>query len=68
LIDFKKELTRFKPARTLEELNAGVANGDISDVNDFLRYIINEQIDKPNRTAGQPKKSRGSQSKERDFN
>jgi len=44
LIDFKKELQKFKPARTLEELNNGVASGDITDMNDIMRYIASEQI------------------------
>jgi hypothetical protein len=66
LIDFKKELYKFKPAQTLEELNNGVASGDITDMNDFLRYITTEQINVSKQTEKRSRKPRGTSQKRDD--
>jgi hypothetical protein len=60
LIDFKKELQKYKPAKTLDELNNSVASGDTSDMNDFLRYITTEQITPPARVEKRARRSQRS--------
>ena len=38
MIDFKEEISKYKPARTVEEVDSAVRN-EILDIMDLLQYI-----------------------------
>ena len=39
MIDFKKELLKYKPARTVDDLQDGVSTGEITDINELIQYL-----------------------------
>jgi hypothetical protein len=41
LIDFKKELAKFKPAKTMDDFHASNNSGEFFDVIDCLKYVLN---------------------------
>jgi len=49
MIDFKEEINKYKPIRTVDEVEDGVRD-EIMDIMDLLQYISN----KPASTADEP--------------
>ena len=40
MIDFKKEILKYRPVKTLEDLHLGIKTNEIYDINDYIRYIM----------------------------
>jgi len=46
LIDFKKEIQKYKPAQQLDDLHNGIVTGEITDITDILIYLLREDTGK----------------------
>jgi glutathione S-transferase len=57
MIDFKKELLKYKPARTVDDLQDGISTGEITDINEILQYLA-AQLFEPGTEKREPKKPR----------
>ena len=46
MIDFKEEINKFKPIRTVDEVEEAVRD-EIMDIMDLLQHISNKQVSEP---------------------
>ena len=46
MIDFKEEISKFKPIRTIDEVEDAVKD-EIMDIMDLLQHISNKQASEP---------------------
>ena len=58
MIDFKKEIQKYRPAHTLDDLREGIVTGDITDIGDFLKYMLEPEHNLREQRNG-PEKQRG---------